>query len=92
MKANKSGPGKPRGTKNGYEKKARRQGDIANQKEVSLRFASEEELAFVEEAAKLAYPSAKKPRPAFLAGAALEKAEQVLQRPRPQPEPVAVPA
>lgn len=78
-----------------YRKTNRRQGDIANQRELRFRFASEEERAFVEEAARAGNPiPTNRALPRFLADAALKQAESVLRRPRPVPdsEPVAVPA
>ena len=80
----KSRMGKPLGTKNDYHKVRRRQGDIAHQRELRFRFASESERAFVEEAARLETPDGNsRVLPRFLASAALEKAERVTGRTRP---------
>ena len=76
--------GKPPGTTNPYHKVRRRQGDIASQRQVSFRFASEDERAFVEEAARKETPDGtSRVLNRFLASAALEKAERVIGRSRP---------
>jgi hypothetical protein len=79
--------GKPRGTRNGYNKVLRRQGDIGRQREIRFRFSSSQERGFVEEAAM----SLKESNSQFSATAALERAEKVLSRSRPAsvipPEP-----
>ena len=85
-----AGRGKPKGTKNGYQKRVRRQGEVAKQKPFYFNPASQEERAFIEEAAKANYPDIARPLPRFLIGAALARAEDILNRPRPGIRPALV--
>ena len=78
-------PGRPPGSKSSYRKVRRRNGSIATQPNSSVRFASDAERAFVEEAAKSANESLSQ----FGATASLDRAEKLLSRPRPAPVPPA---
>jgi len=77
--------GRPRGSRSSYSKTRRRSGDVAGQKRVTFRFASDAQRAFAEEAASETYPDIfpKFRLTMFLNEAVLEKAEKVNGRSRP---------
>lgn len=75
------GPGKPLGTRNGYTKKVRRQGD-ALQRDARVRFENSAQRSFVLEAATSLSPVESLSQ--FTAVAALVRASVILGRPSPQ--------